>query len=381
MIGRLRTGVEELRGAPLDLEGLVELRARQRAGRLYPATTDKTLHFHQVEEGTSDRIRYKKVNERTGKEVPNETHREGDGHGRGRVRHRHRRGAGRGRAREIPDHRYRGVRRPAGHRSHLFQDHLLPGATVRCRRRSPIASCAKPWTKQARSASPPSSCATRNISSPSAPKPTCWPSRRCTSPTRSAIPRPSCPTSAKGRPPPKKERDMAQLLIDSLGEQWDPAAYHDSYREHVQDLVAEKQAGHETVSHDEPPHAAAARSSTCSKHSRPAWSGQVVPAKPATGPRRRPRRRTTAKAKRAGAKKTGAKKAPAEKSGRRRRRPPRRNAARPPLHGARPPDPRRATAPPLRTELLRASSSWPGWMLPRTIYPGPPPGKPNTRVS
>src|ERR1700689_1355192 len=36
---------------------------------LYPATTDKTLHFHQVEEGTSDRIRYKKVNERTGREV------------------------------------------------------------------------------------------------------------------------------------------------------------------------------------------------------------------------------------------------------------------------------------------------------------------------
>ena len=29
---------------------------------LYPATTDKTLHFHQVEDDTSDRIRYKKVN-------------------------------------------------------------------------------------------------------------------------------------------------------------------------------------------------------------------------------------------------------------------------------------------------------------------------------
>ena len=39
---------------------------------LYPATSDKTLHFHQVEDGTSDRIRYKKVNERTGKEVPPE---------------------------------------------------------------------------------------------------------------------------------------------------------------------------------------------------------------------------------------------------------------------------------------------------------------------
>ncbi len=39
---------------------------------LYPATQDKTIHFNQFEEGTSDRIRYKKVNERTGKEVSSE---------------------------------------------------------------------------------------------------------------------------------------------------------------------------------------------------------------------------------------------------------------------------------------------------------------------
>jgi DNA end-binding protein Ku len=39
---------------------------------LYPATQDKSIHFNQFEEGTSDRIRYKKVNERTGKEVPND---------------------------------------------------------------------------------------------------------------------------------------------------------------------------------------------------------------------------------------------------------------------------------------------------------------------
>jgi len=36
---------------------------------LYPATQDKAIHFNQLEAGTSDRIRYKKVNERTGKEV------------------------------------------------------------------------------------------------------------------------------------------------------------------------------------------------------------------------------------------------------------------------------------------------------------------------
>jgi DNA end-binding protein Ku len=36
---------------------------------LYPATQDKSIHFNQFEAGTSDRIRYKKINERTGKEV------------------------------------------------------------------------------------------------------------------------------------------------------------------------------------------------------------------------------------------------------------------------------------------------------------------------
>jgi DNA end-binding protein Ku len=36
---------------------------------LYTATQDKSIHLNQFETGTSDRIRYKKVNERTGNEV------------------------------------------------------------------------------------------------------------------------------------------------------------------------------------------------------------------------------------------------------------------------------------------------------------------------
>jgi DNA end-binding protein Ku len=49
-----------------------------------------------------------------------------------------------------------------------------------------------------------------------------------------------------------KERDMAQTLIDSLAEKWDPSEHHDSYREHVQALLKEKQQGHETMTHAEP---------------------------------------------------------------------------------------------------------------------------------
>lgn len=36
---------------------------------LFSATEDRTIHFNQFEEGTADRIRYKRVNERTGEEV------------------------------------------------------------------------------------------------------------------------------------------------------------------------------------------------------------------------------------------------------------------------------------------------------------------------
>lgn len=39
---------------------------------LYSATQDHAVHFNQFQRGTSDRIRYKRVNERTGREVPYE---------------------------------------------------------------------------------------------------------------------------------------------------------------------------------------------------------------------------------------------------------------------------------------------------------------------
>src|SRR5271166_3976126 len=39
---------------------------------LYSATEDRTIHFNQFHAGTSDRIRQKRVNERTGDEVPYE---------------------------------------------------------------------------------------------------------------------------------------------------------------------------------------------------------------------------------------------------------------------------------------------------------------------
>src|ERR1041385_4321087 len=37
---------------------------------LYAATSDQTIHFHQLHKGTANRIRYRRVDEVTGEEVP-----------------------------------------------------------------------------------------------------------------------------------------------------------------------------------------------------------------------------------------------------------------------------------------------------------------------
>jgi len=38
--------------------------------QLFSAVEDKEIRFHEFAEGTKDRVRYKRVNERTGREVP-----------------------------------------------------------------------------------------------------------------------------------------------------------------------------------------------------------------------------------------------------------------------------------------------------------------------
>ena len=69
------------------MDRFAELRTGQRArGLCTRATEDKTIHFNQFEAGTSDRIRNRRVNERTGDEVDFSADREGLRPRRGRVR-------------------------------------------------------------------------------------------------------------------------------------------------------------------------------------------------------------------------------------------------------------------------------------------------------
>ncbi len=51
---------------------------------------------------------------------------------------------------------------------------------------------------------------------------------------------PTLPVQAEFDP---KEIDMARLLIESMTSDWDPSRYHDSYREQVETLIEQKQRG------------------------------------------------------------------------------------------------------------------------------------------
>jgi DNA end-binding protein Ku len=60
------------------------------------------------------------------------------------------------------------------------------------------------------------------------------------------------PNLPEKRPTRGKELDMATQLIESMSSAWRPANYHDAYRERVRKLIEAKQAGREIVTESEP---------------------------------------------------------------------------------------------------------------------------------
>jgi DNA end-binding protein Ku len=218
---------------------------------LYPATTDKTLHFHQVQSGTSDRIRYKKVNERTGKEVANERIAKAMDTGGGEyvvLSDDELNEAEPEKSRTIDIEGFVNLSDidPIYFRNSYY---LAP--------QSDAATKAYQLLREAMDESDKIGVATfvmRNKEYLVAIRPetevlvleTLYFSDEIRDPVAEL---PHLTDSTKVKP---KERDMASVLIDSLAEEWDPSQYHDSYREHVEALVAKKQAGHDTISHVEP---------------------------------------------------------------------------------------------------------------------------------
>ena len=218
---------------------------------LYPATSDKTLHFHQVEDGTSDRIRYKKVNERTGKEVPPERIVKAMDTGGGEY--------------VVVSDDELAEAEPEKSRTIDIEgfvdlaeiDPIYFRSTYYLGPQNDAAAKAYQLLREAMEAAGKIGVASfvmRNKEYLVAIRPeadvlaleTLYFSDEIRDPVEE-LPHVSDKVKVS-----QKERAMAQSLIESLAEKWNPAEYHDSYREHVEALLREKRAGHETITHSEP---------------------------------------------------------------------------------------------------------------------------------
>jgi DNA end-binding protein Ku len=217
---------------------------------LYPATVDKTLHFHQVEDGTSDRIRYKKVNERTGREVATPRIVKAMDMGGGEyviVSDEELKEAEPEKSRTIDIEGFVNLTEidPIYFRTAYY---LAPGSEAGIKAYQLLREAMQTADKIGIA-----SFVMRDKEYLAAIRPmtdvlvleTLYFADEIRDPA-------GLPYLSKQAGVKPKERDMAQTLIKSLGEKWNPADYHDSYREHVKALLKEKQAGHETVTHAEP---------------------------------------------------------------------------------------------------------------------------------
>jgi DNA end-binding protein Ku len=101
------------------------------------------------------------------------------------------------------------------------------------------------------------------------------------------VPEKDMAPKGRGRAPSKQEVQMAEQLVDSLHEDFDPRSYKDTYREGVLDLIKRKAAGKEIdlVEQEEPEHRddlAAALQASLGKSGR----RRSKPSRPSSGARR-----------------------------------------------------------------------------------------------
>jgi DNA end-binding protein Ku len=194
---------------------------------LYPATSDKSIHFNQFEEGTSDRIRYKKVNERTGEEVPQDRIVRGFDLGGGEYV-------------VLSDFVEQADIDPVYFRSSYYLAPEGAGADkAYALLRKAMADAGKVAI---------ATLVMRNKEYLVAIRPeddslalhTMYFADEVRAPARDL----ELPDTGDVS---DRELSMAQLLIESMESDWDPERYHDTHREKVEALVEEKRSGHEIV--------------------------------------------------------------------------------------------------------------------------------------
>ncbi|SRR5579875_137978 len=219
---------------------------------LYPATRDRTIRFHQLQAGTSDRIRYKKVNERTGKEVPPSEIVKGVEVGDGEYvilsdSDLEAAEPARSRSIEITDFVERGDVDPIGFRASYY---LAP--------QGEHARRAYALLRRAMAESNKVGVATlvmRNkeylVTIHPGPEVMVLETMYFADEIRS--PSEVLPDMPGDEVFSERELATAALLIDSMTSEWEPQRYRDTYREAVLEIVERKRAGEEIVVQEAPP--------------------------------------------------------------------------------------------------------------------------------
>jgi len=247
---------------------------------LFSATDDHTIHFHQFERGTSDRIRNKRVNERTGDEVDFDDIVKGADVGGGEhviVEPEELEAIAPGRSRdlEISDFVDLDEIDPIYFQKTYW---LAPTAEQYSR---PYALLLAAMTRTNRAAI--GMFVMRGKQYLAAIRPdrdvlaleTLYFADEVRDPKKEL-------ENLPGTVPSKgKELDMATQLIESMSGAWKPENYRDTYRDKVDALIADKERGRETVVEAEPPDptamadllAALERSVAAAKSGRPRGSG------------------------------------------------------------------------------------------------------------
>ncbi len=213
---------------------------------VYPATQDKTIHFNQFEVGTSDRIRYRKVNERTGKDVDNSDIARGFDLGGGDyvVLSDDELDAAepeKTRLIEITDFVDLHEIDPVYFRTTYY---LAPEGEAAEKAYALLREVMRKTNKVAIG-----TVVMRNKEYPVAIRPddevlkleTMYFADEIRSPKKEL---PSLPEAVNLS---DREVSMAQLLLESMASEWEPEKYHDTHREKVQALIEEKRQGHEIL--------------------------------------------------------------------------------------------------------------------------------------
>ncbi|HEX7994304.1 MAG TPA: Ku protein [Streptosporangiaceae bacterium] len=219
---------------------------------MYAATEDKTIHYNQFQVGTSDRIRYKRVNERTGREVKPEDIVRGHEVAKGdyvlvsdedleAVE------PGRSRTIEITDFVELAEIDPIYFQRTYYLGPQGDGAAARA---YALLLRAMADTGKAGIATfvfhGKQYLVTLRASGDVLALQTMYFADEVRDPGELID---NLPTEEKLAP---RELTIAEQLIDSMSTKWDPDEYKDSYRERVEDLIARKQRGEEVITEAAP---------------------------------------------------------------------------------------------------------------------------------